>query len=173
MIVRRRRHPIVRFAREVFYRIYNFFKQLYWRIYQPETHGAKLIVFNSKGEILLARIGYMQMHWEIPGGKIEKKETPEAAAKRELFEEVGVKIEDVTFAFTICHKIQGKQDTIHYFVAHSDADEFIIDDQEIIDAGWFALDTLPEFRTRIIDEALIKYHENYTINNVRQPNVLN
>lgn len=29
--------------------------------------------------------------WELPGGKIEKEETPLAAAKRELYEETGAK----------------------------------------------------------------------------------
>ena len=30
--------------------------------------------------------------WELPGGKIENCETPEKAIKRELFEEIGIKI---------------------------------------------------------------------------------
>ncbi|MGC1209023.1 MAG: (deoxy)nucleoside triphosphate pyrophosphohydrolase [Ornithinimicrobium sp.] len=30
--------------------------------------------------------------WELPGGKVERGEDPEAAAHRELFEELGVKV---------------------------------------------------------------------------------
>lgn len=31
--------------------------------------------------------------WGVPGGKLEKGETPEAAAQRELFEETGIAVE--------------------------------------------------------------------------------
>jgi len=149
----------VRFVRQTFYKVYNFFKKLYWRVCRPKTEGVKMMVFNSKGEILLVRIGYMHKLWIIPGGKLEQGEHPADAAHRELFEEVGVKVHDCKEIFTIYHEKQGKKDTIYYFEAQSDTKDFVIDDEEIIDVGWFALDALPELRTPRMDEAIIKYNE--------------
>lgn len=36
--------------------------------------------------------------WEVPGGKIEPGESAETAARREAFEEAGLKLSDLTWA---------------------------------------------------------------------------
>lgn len=52
-----------------------------------EITAAGGIVFNSKGELLLIhRLGY----WDLPKGKLEKNESIEQAAKREVEEECGI-----------------------------------------------------------------------------------
>ena len=54
-----------------------------------------VIIENPKGEILMLlrddkpTISYPN-HWSLTGGKVERDETPEAAAHRELLEEIGV-----------------------------------------------------------------------------------
>jgi len=53
-------------------------------------------LFDAEGRVLLARRPEgksMAGLWEFPGGKIEPGETPEAALKRELFEELTVEID--------------------------------------------------------------------------------
>ena len=54
---------------------------------------AAIIIKDNK--ILATQRGYGEFKggWEFPGGKIEKNETPEEALKREIFEELGVKIQ--------------------------------------------------------------------------------
>ena len=58
-----------------------------------ELAGA--VIHNEKNEILLIhRNTPNKEQWELPGGKIEKNESPEEAAIRELKEELNVDIKD-------------------------------------------------------------------------------
>jgi len=61
----------------------------------------RVIIKNEKGEILLVKD--KKWGWNLPGGRIEKNETPEEAAKREVFEETNLVLEN-------CEKL-GKQNT--------------------------------------------------------------
>lgn len=52
---------------------------------------AAIVVFNKEGKVLLGnRIDTVDDAWQFPQGGIEKGETPELAAKRELFEETSI-----------------------------------------------------------------------------------
>ncbi len=53
------------------------------------------IIINEDQEILIAKRPKLKSfggYWEFPGGKIEQDETPFAALKRELAEEIGIKV---------------------------------------------------------------------------------
>lgn len=162
MITYRSRHWVIRFFRQSFYKVYNLVKNVYYRVCKPKTQGVKALVFNSKGEILLVRVGYMHKKWVIPGGGINRTESPKDAAVRELQEETGVAVQEIEFIFTLYHNKQYKQDTVSYFKAFSDTVDFVIDDEEIIDIGWFPCDQLPKSRSERITEALVKYNELHT-----------
>lgn len=53
--------------------------------------GHVLVICDYEGKWLLT--SHKERGWEFPGGKIEAGETPEAAAKREVFEETGGMLE--------------------------------------------------------------------------------
>jgi phosphoglycolate phosphatase-like HAD superfamily hydrolase/ADP-ribose pyrophosphatase YjhB (NUDIX family) len=59
------------------------------------TVGA--LIFNSKNEVLMLRTHKWSNLWGIPGGKIKWGETSEAALRREILEETGLKISDIKF----------------------------------------------------------------------------
>jgi len=67
------------------------------------TVGA--LIFNSRNEVLLIRTHKWSNKWGIPGGKIKAGETSEAALRREIQEETGLKISGIRFALV--------QDCIH------------------------------------------------------------
>jgi len=61
----------------------------------PVEKSAGAVVFRRNKEIKYLLIQYGRGHWEFPRGLIEKGETLEQTARREIKEEVG--IEDIKF----------------------------------------------------------------------------
>ena len=51
-----------------------------------------MVIQNEKGKFLLVKDKW---GWNFPGGKIELGETPELAAKREVFKETNLIVEDL------------------------------------------------------------------------------
>lgn len=62
-------------------------------IIMEKTELAGCVLLDDYGRILLIHRSTEQLsQWELPGGKIERDETAEAAAVRELREELGVDV---------------------------------------------------------------------------------
>jgi 8-oxo-dGTP pyrophosphatase MutT (NUDIX family) len=55
----------------------------------PVAFGAAGAVYDENGRVLLVRQSYMP-GWRLPGGGIDRRETPEQGVLRELHEEVGL-----------------------------------------------------------------------------------
>lgn len=54
--------------------------------------GAHLFVEDAEGRVLVVRMTYMGAGWMLPGGRVERGETPAAAAERETREETGLEV---------------------------------------------------------------------------------
>lgn len=67
-----------------------------------KTVGAGILLLNSNNELLMLlrddipNIPFPDM-WDIPGGKVEPGEIPEETVKREMMEEMGLKLENISF----------------------------------------------------------------------------
>ena len=56
------------------------------------TEGAHVLVRDEEGRILVVRTTYLGPGWMLPGGRVERSETPHAAAVRETREETGIDV---------------------------------------------------------------------------------
>ncbi|RUO80338.1 RNA pyrophosphohydrolase [Idiomarina tyrosinivorans] len=61
-----------------------------------------IVICNGQGQVFWAR-RYGQHSWQFPQGGIDEGETPEQAMYRELWEEVGLKPEQVDILYTSRH----------------------------------------------------------------------
>ncbi len=52
--------------------------------------GAHVLAIDEAGRILVVRTTYLGPGWSLPGGRVERNETPHAAAVRETREETGL-----------------------------------------------------------------------------------
>jgi 8-oxo-dGTP pyrophosphatase MutT (NUDIX family) len=81
--------------------------------------------------------------WFIPGGRIEKGETLEQAARREAREEVGAELKSISLLGVYSNFKEWKSD--HNVLFFSDDFTLTGDhDHEIAEARLFALNSLPE-----------------------------
>ena len=121
--------------------------QLKWsvlKLLRWKTKGVKVMLFNADGELLLIRNTYGRSHlFVFPGGGIKRGETPDAAALRELQEEVGIACEEMRLLSVHRNEAEGQRDTIHLFEAVTIATP-VADGVEVEEARFFALDLLPD-----------------------------
>jgi ADP-ribose pyrophosphatase YjhB (NUDIX family) len=118
-------------------------KRTFLRVTGWKTRGVKVMLLNPAGELLLIRNSYGRSHLHVlPGGGIHRGETPEAAAAREVREEVAVACERLTLRSVHRNHAEGKRDTIYFFTGFT-AGTPRPNSFEIEEAGFWPLDALP------------------------------
>ena len=141
-------------------KIYWFFarplRTLYRFVFRPKCSAVKVLV-KCDESFLLVRPTYAHRLWTIPGGAVERGETFEEAACRELSEETGIIADVLSKIGDYEHTRHYLRETVRCFVATRDSREVKIDNVEIGEAGWFRLDELPRERTSRVDEVVSLY----------------
>lgn len=120
--------------------------RVYWAVRRPDTHGALVAVWHED-KILLIRNSYVP-YYSLPGGYVRAGESGEAAACRELDEEISVKVrpDALRRSVDITHDWEGKRDHVEIFELDvHDSPRIEIDNREVIAAGFFT----PEHALRL------------------------
>lgn len=127
------------------------------------TERSRIIVVNEEEKILLVR-GMVGSKWTLPGGGIEKNESPLLAAKRELFEETGIEVDQAIIKKV--GTIEGKTSPVNYrahiFFVRVNKDvlpKHPHNQREIIEIGWFDPKKLPSDLSAIARTSLGLLHK--------------
>lgn len=102
-----------------------------------------LFVFNKKGEVLLAKSYKWKNKWIPIGGHIDLGETIEHAAKREAFEETGLRVKNVR-VFSVLEGIFPKNfvKKKHFIYLHASCEsngKVRLDGKELYEYAWVSL----------------------------------
>jgi 8-oxo-dGTP diphosphatase len=86
---------------------------LWWRLSRPDHEGALVAVYVGP-DLLLVRSSH-RTEWSFPGGGVRSAETPKAAARRELAEDIGLAAPALVEAGVINGFWDGRRDRVHLF----------------------------------------------------------
>ncbi len=138
---------------QVFYRMPQRLRRPLIRLGTPTyTVGAVVLVHDRTAPPDAPRLLLLRQpptgNWTIPGGLIGRQEHPHACAARELTEETGLRLgpDELSPASpnALVHTRGQWIDLV--FEAHIDPaeHELVVDGAEVLDAGWYRLDELPQ-----------------------------
>lgn len=124
------------------------------------TMGVRAAVIDGEDRVLLVRHTYVK-GWHLPGGGVEVGETAEEALARELREEGNVEATSPPRLLGIAFNTRSSRRD-HVLVYEIRAFRSLgpkAADREIAEAGFFALDALPEGTTEATRERLSEIRE--------------
>ncbi len=127
-------------------RVRNRMFHILFLLIRPMTLGARVMLFNERGEICLIRHGYVA-GWQLPGGGVDRGETISAAAARELAEEAGFEpAEPMTLFAVYKNEKASMRDHVVLYIcrAATPLAGFKVDGREIVACKFFSPDALPD-----------------------------
>jgi 8-oxo-dGTP pyrophosphatase MutT (NUDIX family) len=93
------------------------FARAWWYPRRPRHEGALVAIYVWRA-LLLVKSSY-RAEWNFPGGSVRLGETPDAAARREMEEEIGLSSYTLLPAGSACGIWDGRRDRVHFYELHS------------------------------------------------------
>ena len=129
-------------------------RRVYWRLLKPTTLGSLCLVVRGDRVLLLRHV--YEGGWHLPGGGVKRGESFAQAARREVREEVGLRIGALRLLSVYHNRTQGKSDHVAVFVATEWEGEPSPRSAEIGEVAWSPLtepppDTTPATRRRLAE----------------------
>ncbi|SAL84336.1 NUDIX hydrolase [Caballeronia arvi] len=144
---------LVDFVWRMLLRVGFVFARIWWSVRRPHHEGALVAVYVGQA-LLLLRSSY-RSEWNFPGGSVHAGETPEAAAQREMKEEIGLPSYPLLAAGSACGIWDGRKDRVHFFELHLDGlPRLRLDNREIVAAQLASPD---ELRGLALTKAVVAY----------------
>lgn len=133
------------------------------RLYTTVTRHprVRVVLVNERHEVLLVK-NVLAVHdrWVLPGGGVNFREAPEAAARREIHEETGISIP--ADGLRTVRTVQRAESELPYVAVilaatckHADLPEALYNPREIAAAQWFSITELPPEMNEFTRQAII------------------
>jgi len=130
-------------------------------VFREHKVAAALLLANEAGQVLLVRRawGPKQGYWSLPAGFVDDDESPEAAAIREVREETGLEVADVTLLTLIAGREHERGADIVVVYRGRIVGGTLAARDDAAEAGFFPPDALPPLAFRATHEALARWRD--------------
>jgi 8-oxo-dGTP pyrophosphatase MutT (NUDIX family) len=145
-------------ARRVAMRLAYAGLRTYWFVARPSIVGVKCVLTHGD-DVLLVRHTYGNRSWDLPGGTVRRREVPRDAARREMNEELGRRIEDWIPLGELFVNTSHHDDNLHLFQARVADPAVELNLTELAEAAWFPRDALPADLARFVRPILRRVAE--------------
>lgn len=114
----------------------------------PRLSPAVIVLVQRDDQVLLGRSNrFPSAFYSVLAGFVEPGETLEEAVEREIYEETGILVKDITYFGSQPWPFPNS--LMIGFTARYAGGSIRLADDEIQDAGWFTIDDLPEIPSRV------------------------
>jgi ADP-ribose pyrophosphatase YjhB (NUDIX family) len=118
-----------------FYRVAHVLLRVWWRVARPRVRGVRCVL-RRDDHVLLVRHTYGDRDWSLPGGRMRPWEEPEATARREMSEELGLELDGWLDLGSCQSGRHGKRETVFFLGADVGERELTVDQGEIDEVRW-------------------------------------
>ena len=111
-------------------------------------------IMNSNGEVLMQQRALTKMKnpgkWSRTGGHVDSKETCDEAIKREIYEEIGLLVDDKDInnieIFKSIDPLENYYSYGYIFFTDKKEEEFILQEEEVNKVKYFTIEELEQFK---------------------------